>query len=61
MGVENKREGDFFMDNLETYRRERMKLLEEELKRVEENRKAGAKDWTLDEVEVILQRVIDEA
>ena len=49
------------MDNLETYQRERMKLLEEELKRVEKDRKAGAKDWTLDEVEVILQRVIDEA
>lgn len=54
-------EGDLVVMDIETYsRRERMLKLRAELMRVKEDRLAGLKGYTLEEMDARLQAVIDE-
>ncbi len=55
-------EGDLVVMDLETYnRREKMLKLREELLEVEEDRLAGRKGSTFDELDAYLNTVIEEA
>lgn len=55
-------EGDLVVMDIETYnRREKMLKLREELLAVEEERAAGVKDCTVDELEAYLDKIIEEA
>lgn len=54
-------EGDLVVMDIETYnRREKMLKLREELLAVEEDRAHGVRDYTLDELDEYLKKVIDE-
>ena len=55
-------EGDLVVMDIESFsRREKMLKLSEELLSVEEERMAGNKGYTLDELEAYLDQVIEEA
>ena len=55
-------EGDLVVMDIEAFhRREKMLKLQAELLEVERVRLAGAKDWTLDELDAHLDHVIEEA
>lgn len=55
-------EGDLVVMDIETYnRREKMLKLREELLAVEEDRLAGNKGYTVDEVAAMMRQVIREA
>ena len=55
-------EGDLVVMDIEAFhRREKMLKLQQELLAVEADRLAGAPDWTLDELDALLDKVIEEA
>ena len=54
-------EGDLVVMDIEAFtRREKMLALREKLLAVEENRQSGAKGYSIEEVDALLENVIDE-
>ena len=54
-------EGDLVVMDIESFsRREKMLALREKLLAVEENRQSGAKGYTIDELDSILDKAINE-
>ncbi|MCD7731828.1 MAG: type II toxin-antitoxin system Phd/YefM family antitoxin [Oscillospiraceae bacterium] len=57
----NNGEEELVIMDYDSYRRKKMQELRRELEEVEEARKRGSKDYTIEEVDAMLKKVIEEA
>ncbi|MCD7823171.1 MAG: type II toxin-antitoxin system Phd/YefM family antitoxin [Oscillospiraceae bacterium] len=57
----NNGEEELVVMDYNSYRRKKMQELRRELEEVEEARKRGSKDYTIEEVDAMLKKVIEEA